>query len=194
MFSQFGQDEAILALHPEPGTFLEIGASDGIFLSDTYLLELHGWRGLCVEPNPEEYKRLAQLRRCATENVACANVRGQLPFQIVSNRGWSGLIDYPHEFNQPQIEKELVMKVIDVPVLPLQELLDKHGLNDLDYFSLDVEGAELSVLQSIDWERAKPHIITVEINSDPSPIPEYLNHRGYVYVQTLGSDQLYRLP
>lgn len=192
-YSQFGQDLAVEEMLPgDRGVYVDVGASDGLFLSNTLRFEEKGWAGLCVEPDPDEFHRLLENRTCICENVACANFRGQLDFQRLPVRGWSGLVDFPHEYNAEKIAG-LEREILSVRVLPLQDLLDKYQLMKVDYLSIDVEGAELAVLESVDWERMEIRAITVEISSDPSPIPGYLLCRGYALWGVLGSDHLYVL-
>ena len=62
--SQLGQDLTVLKFYnnKRDGYFIEIGASDGIKLSNTYLLESqYGWKGICVEPIPNNYNKLVLL-------------------------------------------------------------------------------------------------------------------------------------
>jgi hypothetical protein len=64
-FSQIGQDLEVLRFYnyKKNGFFIEIGASDGILLSNTYLLERnYNWRGICVEPIPSNYELLCKNR------------------------------------------------------------------------------------------------------------------------------------
>jgi len=63
-YSQIGQDLEVLNFYnKKDGFFIEIGASDGIFLSNTYLLEKdHNWKGICVEPVPSKFELLCKNR------------------------------------------------------------------------------------------------------------------------------------
>lgn len=59
--SQLGQDIEVIKFYnnKENGYFIEIGASDGIFLSNTYLLERqYKWTGICCEPIPSRFEKL----------------------------------------------------------------------------------------------------------------------------------------
>lgn len=65
--SQLGQDLWVLERSGDNtgGFFLEFGATDGVLLSNTGLLEQHfGWHGLCAEPNPRFFPQLQANRRC----------------------------------------------------------------------------------------------------------------------------------
>ena len=71
-FSQLGQDLKVLKHYNNKynGFFIEIGASDGIELSNTYLLETqYGWKGICCEPIPNKFEKLVKNR----PNALCCN-------------------------------------------------------------------------------------------------------------------------
>ena len=64
-YSQLGQDLEVIKFYnnKENGFFIEIGASDGIILSNTYLLETqYKWKGICYEPIPNNFKKLVKNR------------------------------------------------------------------------------------------------------------------------------------
>ena len=67
--SQHKQDEFVVNYFKgkKNGVFVDIGAHDGITLSNTYVLEKElGWTGICVEPMDHEYKKLTECRNCIT--------------------------------------------------------------------------------------------------------------------------------
>jgi len=69
--SQLGQDLWALDMlnNKRDGVFIEIGASDGIYLSNTYFLEKEfNWKGLCIEPSTE-YINLVKNRNCLTSDI-----------------------------------------------------------------------------------------------------------------------------
>lgn len=76
-YSQAGQDVWVLQQIPK-GFFVDVGAHDGVESSNTYTLELCGWKGLCIEPNPESYKKLVEVRKCLAWNAAAGRNKGQL--------------------------------------------------------------------------------------------------------------------
>ena len=67
-YSQYGQDVYLInSIFPDRinGYFVDVGAYDGITLSNTFILEKHlGWSGICIEPNPEAFEKLRANRSC----------------------------------------------------------------------------------------------------------------------------------
>ena len=51
---------------------------------------------------------------------------------------------------------------VPIPCIPMQSLFDQIGINHINWFSLDVEGAELSVLQTIDFDKMSFDVIVME--------------------------------
>ena len=71
-YSQLNQDVDVIQFYKnkENGYFIEIGANDGINLSNTYLLEKnYNWKGICVEPIPDIFNKLKNNR----PNSICVN-------------------------------------------------------------------------------------------------------------------------
>ena len=75
LYSQLGQDLAVIDFYKEKkdGFFVEIGAVDGIEISNTYLLETkYNWKGICVEAIPDKFEKLVKNRpnsKCISKAV-----------------------------------------------------------------------------------------------------------------------------
>ncbi len=197
-YSQFGQDRAVRELFPDPDKqfrlCIDVGAGDGRTDSNTLHFRLSGWRSLLIEADPDMAAKIVEAQ--VVETVAIANVEGPMPFQKVPVPGWSGLTEFPHRLNEAEIARMWeACKVTEVlvPCVKLQRLLDKYELSTIDYLSLDIEGAELSALESIDWSRTRIYVITVEISRTDGAIGRFLMERGYCLWGKLGSDEVYVL-
>jgi FkbM family methyltransferase len=170
-YSQIGQDryyieEILPNLKIEhTGRFLDVGAYDGIFTSNTYTLESElGWTGILVEANPV----LADL--CRSTNRLNSEVREAVVWSSVMDLDFeypthgqailSRVAGLPHnseyfkeEFQTPQTYK--------VRTTTLKRILGP-GYHHFDYASFDIEGAELEALRGIDWNRTQFGFMTVE--------------------------------
>lgn len=145
---------------PEPGVFVEAGAVDGFFESNTYELErFHGWRGLLVEPVPEMHARISTTRpRAIAVNCALVSDPAATPFvAVAAAHAYSRVIDPAAPDGNLQTGA-----VVRVPARALSALLDEHGLHHIDVLSLDVEGYELEVLGGLDLTRHKPRFMIIE--------------------------------
>ena len=75
-----------------------------------------------------------------------------------------------------------------VPTLTLNYILEKHKIEKIDFFSLDVEGYELEVLKGINFKKFKPKYILIEIyNHLFEPITNFLKNENYILVQNVSN-------
>lgn len=178
MFSQLGQDEWVLSRIKTPGYFVDIGASDGVTNSNSYLLEQRGWLGVCVEPNLESFQLLAKNRKCQLSAMAIHTVSNHALDLIIAGE-YSSLWQYA-EFDGHG-EQRKGKPTQRVMTQTLDDLLaTKQAPKRIDYLSLDVEGAELDILASFSWEY-DVQLITVEHNNNANKqaLANLLVSKGY---------------
>lgn len=197
-YSQYGQDIFIASQYPEGfcGFFIEIGAHDGISFSNTKRLEELGWTGICIEPIPEVFSRLEKNRTCTTICCAISKTLGVADFY--RNEGYtemlSGLVDDFHPMHKQRLDREnktysANTKIIQVATRPLSEIFPQGTIH---YLSIDVEGAEMSVLQSIDWTATHIDFISVEDNYNDTTMKSFLHSKGFSFVKSIGCDRIYK--
>lgn len=147
------------------GTFVELGAHDGIRISNTLVFErCFGWRGLLVEANPSNFEKLLRSRRSAMMQHAavCAAGTGYVNITsmpgTVSGSATSATLKHYRKFIP-------LRNVTPVPCHRLDHLMSKADLPaNTTFLSLDVEGAELEVLSSIDPSRFAFDLVLVELD------------------------------
>ena len=79
---------------------------------------------------------------------------------------------------------------IDVACINFNELIQKYNISHIDYLSIDIEGGELSVLHSIDFDRVDISVVGVENNYLDYKIPQFLHKKGFQLHAILG-DEIY---
>lgn len=172
--AQLGQDLWVLERtgFKRGGYFVEFGATDGILLSNTLLLENEfGWTGLCAEPNPGMFEHLKHNRRCRVSD-ACVGARTGESVEFVLAEEFGGMVkdmaaDMHGERRQayyadPQHRQTMV-------TVSLNDLLEQHGApRDIDYLSIDTEGSEPEILEAFPFDRWRIRLITVEHNFGPN--------------------------
>jgi FkbM family methyltransferase len=154
------------------GVFVDVGAHDGISLSNTLMFEREfGWTGLCIEPNPDVFPLLIENRSAVCLEIAIAKRDGRLPFIKVDGNPQmlSGLSQSMDTRHRERIERETKEhntshSVMEVNVRPLASVLSEHRISEIHYLSIDTEGNETDVLASIDFHAVMIHAITVEAN------------------------------
>ena len=181
--SQWSQDIFVMYStgKKKGGKYLEIGGADGYTHSNTISLNKYlNWDGILVEPDNEMFATLKQIRtkdkvlNCA---ISPSGLEESLTLRKVGQL--SALLGY--EGNDMHFDTRLSSeKQQDIKCISLNSLLKE---NKFDYFSLDVEGAELLILQSIDWNKInKPCLLTLEYNfreEDKHAIITILENQGY---------------
>jgi FkbM family methyltransferase len=191
-FSQFGQDKLVaeqLAPGIRNGVFVDIGAYDGVSFSNTVYLERERqWTGIAIEPEPGAFEALKSQRSCRCIQAAVSNTAGTAQFVVAGML--SGDIDAMVRRHHRRIGKANT-SLIDVPRVRLNDVVLAEGLKRIDYLSIDVEGAEYSILSSIAFERINIRIIGIENNYYDSRISSLLYKRGYRCICRLGVDEFY---
>ncbi|GMH38282.1 hypothetical protein BSKO_06166 [Bryopsis sp. KO-2023] len=174
--SQHGEDRFLYNAFwslPKPmtnGVFLELGALDGVWMSNTWWYEqCLGWNGVLIEGQPTAIEKLTKNRPNASVlgEAVCAE-EGTIDF-VGSDNGVAGDVSQmPDSFVQQfhrgwENGKDEVHKV---KCGPLNKKLEKLGVKHIDFWTLDVEGAEWSVLNTFDWEAVSIHVLVIENDKD----------------------------
>ncbi|MCC7377398.1 MAG: FkbM family methyltransferase [Verrucomicrobiales bacterium] len=192
--SHIGQDAwvATCLAGKRAGFFLDIGAFDGLTISNTYALERDlGWKGICVEPNPRYYARLCACRECVAVNVALWTESNRR-LSFVDAHGLSAIEAYKDGDSNRERRSNSTMPVIEVDTLTPNDLLARFKAPAvIDYLTLDVEGAEMDVLSVLDLNRWRFGLMTIEHNHDrerQERIRAHLAGYGYEVVDNRNDD------
>jgi FkbM family methyltransferase len=201
--SQHKQDEFIVNFYngKRNGVFVDIGAHDGITLSNTYALEKElGWVGICVEPMPHEYDKLISCRNCLTYNCAIYDHNGIEKFTMLEYDGYpdmlSGIakdISVKHMGHILSEQRLIggVRKVIDVKTRVLNEILEECKFYNIDFMSIDTEGSELKILKAIDYDKFNINVIVYENGEGESFVRDFLKTKGFSFYKRLGIDDAF---
>ncbi|MGA9061268.1 MAG: FkbM family methyltransferase, partial [Terracidiphilus sp.] len=183
--SQLGQDLFVLSELNliRNGFFVEFGATNGVFLSNTYLLEKDfGWTGILAEPAKRWHKDLRSNRTCHidTDCVWCDS-NSTLIFNEVDSAELSTIDMYCSSDSHRQARKR--GKTHRVKTISLADLLDKYQApKEIDYLSIDTEGSEYEILSAFNFGKYRFKTITCEHNFRPTreKIFSLLTRNGYV--------------
>jgi len=170
------------------GYFIEAGATNGLNGSGTLHLEReHGWRGLCVEVIPRQFAQIGKYRDCQVDNRALWRESGQtLEFSHFPERsGRSGLTDLNVHATMLRSEGT-AEEILKVQSVTLADLLAEHRASQIiDYFCLDIEGAEPEVLGAFDFNG--PYTIRA-ISIEGHACDEIMKAAGYRAVENPFTD------
>ena len=182
--SQLRQDLFVLSElgFQKEGFFVEFGATNGIDLSNTYILEKRfGWTGILAEPAEMWQKDLRKNRKANIETKCVWKSSGE---NIVFNETEVGELSTVDSFSDTDKHKKSRKsgKRYTVETIALLDLLDKFEAPKLiDYLSIDTEGSEYEILKNFDFDKYKFRVITCEHNytSKREKIFDLLTKNGY---------------
>ena len=167
------------------GTFLELGAIDGIRFSNTKFFEDNmGFnKGILIEPDPISFQRLVKNRpNCQCFNTAIHSSQKEVVF-LQSHSSAVGCvenvasIDFKSRFHKNS-------QKVTLPATILASILKQSKLQYIDFFSLDVEGSEFECLKSWNWE-IPIGLLCIEITQDRKEIENILHANGLTLIDTL---------
>lgn len=186
-FSQYGEDLILWKFFGgrASGFFIEIGANHPTALSNTWFFEQRGWRGIVIEPIPDNCQKLRAARpgsQVVEAALGAPGQCGQAVFKLAAEDMLSGLesradVRYTGE--------------ITVRVRTLDDVLAEAGNPRVDFISLDVEGTELDVLRGFDLARHRPAVLVVEDHWRKPDVHDHLCAGGYRIVRRTGVNSWY---
>lgn len=202
-YSQCGQDRYVnetFFKNKLNGVFIDIGAHDGICLSNTYFFENElDWDGICIEPNPITFAKLQASRKaiCISGCIANENIKGAEFLQITGPLSYySGIVNKYEPLHLKRVEGELALcggtkEIIKVDCYNLNDLLEQYEIAHVDFLSLDTEGGELEILKSINYDKIKIDVIAVENNYGDPGFKIFMKSKGYVLSKNLVQDHIF---
>lgn len=171
MYSQNNEDQIIEKYFgAQVGTFLDIGANDGITLSNVYALALRGWAGTCVEASPEAFTRL-QVTHSGNKHIelihtAVGSYNGKIQLHQSGEHLGTGDVALLSTVKQSELDRWLdeVFETVTVPCVNFNTLLGLSKHKKFDFISMDIEGMELEVLPKMDLQILGCKLLCVEFN------------------------------
>jgi FkbM family methyltransferase len=174
----------------EKGFFVECGAATG---ENTIILENCGWTGLLIEPSDKLSEWCRKYRSsCIIEN--CALVSSDYKSETIDAYGkFVGTHEkYTGELENISISSvpNQISNLSNIPSYTFETLSDKHNINHVDVFFLDVEGWELEILKGINFEKVNITYFVVEVNTNVYSLQEmddFMKSKGYSNIRNLSN-------
>lgn len=167
--SQLGQDLWVLenTNYKIGGFFVEFGATDGVLLSNTWLLEkFFNWNGICAEPNPVFFDKLKSNRTCIVSDQYIGRLTGEL-VEFVLADVFGGALEFADKDSHK--EKREAYKAAGYLArftsISLDDFLVQHNApKNIDYISVDTEGSEYDLLSSFPFNKWNVNLFSIEHN------------------------------
>jgi len=202
--SQFGEEKLVLSFFDKEyrGKFLDIGCFHPTRHNNTYKMYKNGWRGINIDLNPLtidlfNFKR----RKDININVAISNNEENKTLYFVDELNTQNTLEANHlSFlkNHHNLKEEEISHQ-EIKTKKLDKILDAYNFNDIDFMNIDVEGHELNILNSIDFNKYRIKFICIEMidhNDQAKLINEKLNaileKNNYILEKKLDFNFIYK--
>lgn len=169
-------------LQIEDFTFIDIGAHDPFYLSNTYLFYRRGCYGISIEPDPRLFNRIKKYRTNDINlNIGIGGVDSVLDFYIMTSKTLSTFSKEEAEeiIRTGKYGKQRIESVIKVEVKTLKSILIEYPITKPFFISIDVEGWDLEILKTIDFKIINPVVICIEKNKNGKEIDKYMIDNNY---------------
>jgi FkbM family methyltransferase len=171
-FSQAGEDVVLQRyfLSKKEGFYVDIGAYHPYLLSNTYLFYLQGWNGINIEPRRGSKQLFDKYRpRDINLEMGVFDTVGIYPFyedcEATNSR-------FEFSDNTVLLNKQEEYSVPTEKLANIFKNFVPKGTN-IDFLSIDTEGAEFLILKSNNWTEYRPHVILVEQNFNSSSFKKF---------------------
>lgn len=183
-YAQSGEDMILHTIfaNVKKGTYVDVGACDPYFQSNTQFFYGRGWSGINIDANENSINKLNKKRKRDKNILALIhNIEKELEFYFYENPAYNGCI---YQENIPS----RLMYIKKLKSTTLNALLANENLKKINFLSIDVEGNDRNVLSSLDLKNIRPQVIVVEsftteiVNELNSDITGFLASYGYKFL------------
>lgn len=202
-YSQCGEDLILdfifHALQIHKPSYLDVGAFHPTYLSNTYYFYKKGSHGVLIEPNPKFYEKIKRKRKkdaCLNVGVG-TDIKANADFYILSSETLSTFSKEEAERYQ-KYENQHIERIIQIPLIPINEIIKNNFQQCPNFISLDVEGLDLDIIKKFDFKKYRPEAFCIETltytedksESKISEISEIMIASGYImyadtYINTI---------
>jgi FkbM family methyltransferase len=189
-FSQEGEDRVLSRFFEDKnkGFYIDVGAHHPQWLSNTYYFYLKGWRGINIDAMPGSMINFNKIRpEDLNLEVAISNAEQELTYYEFNEPALNSFDKVLSE-ERDKLDKYKITTTHTIKTCQLSDILDKYLPVDreIDFLSVDVEGLDLQVLQSNNWDKYRPKLVLAESlgtksiqDLSESDISRYMASKGY---------------
>jgi FkbM family methyltransferase len=168
------------------GVYVDVGAHHPLRFSNTHLLYRRGWHGVNIDAAPGSMRLFHRLRpRDLNLEVGIAATAEHRPFYVFDEPALNTFdAARAHSLDHPPYR---ITGIHEVRCAPLASVLREHAISAIDLLTIDAEGYDFEVLQTLDWQATRPQVVLTEQFSRDiaallaSPLHAYMHARGYAF-------------
>ena len=179
------------------GFFIDIGAHNGEWINNTYIFEKLGWNGICVEADPDNFELLKKNRKCHIYNFAIDSENSDSIKFIKSKVDALNVLEkHCSDEHAKRIKSEAQindLEYINIKSITFNDLMKNYHseIKYIDFLSLDIEGGELDILKTIDFNTYSFGLLTIENNEKENILIDFMKTKGYKVLIDIGCDILF---
>ncbi len=169
------------------GYFVDVGANDPFLDSQSYHLEVLGWKGLLIEPLPDYVAQLKEKRKGKVIQFACSSPENHNKVHKMLVAGVHSTLN-----DNPIALGAVSNKTIDVNCRTLDSILEENGVvPGFDFLSIDVEGHEMELFKGFDLLKWKPRLVLLEDHVTNHKKHNFMVSKGYQILLRTGLNSWY---
>lgn len=180
MYSQSSEEKIILDyFNGQTGSFLDVGANNGVTFSNTRALAERGWKGVLIEPSPKAYAKLKEVynghKGFYLYNYALGSHNGKAMLQEsgpLCSAADIGLVSTFHSHEMDRFKTTVKYEPVEVKVFKWKTFLNRLTIKEFDFISADCEGSEMDFLPDMDLSYTK--LICLEHNGKEELKKQYI--------------------
>jgi FkbM family methyltransferase len=203
-YAQEGEDRILERLFERrrEGFYVDVGAHHPRRFSNTQLFYRRGWRGINIEPNPQAAALFRRARpRDVNLTLAISEREGTATYHMFDESALNTLDAAVAEDRHRTTGYRLIGRR-EIAVAPLRAVIERWlpPGGQIDFLSIDVEGHEMSVLRSANWQRHRPKVVVIEVLAArdcslfESEVHRFLESVGYAWFAKTASSVFYFEP
>jgi FkbM family methyltransferase len=191
-YSQEGEDMILRRIFKDTsdGFYIEVGAHHPKRFSNTHSFYRLGWTGINIDAMPGSMKLFRKIRKRDINIEKAISIKNEkLTYYIFNEPAFNTFSESQYRKLDGSSHCKLIEKK-KLTTSTLKDIINKHLPKNqtVNFLSIDVEGLELQVLKSNDWESTKPQVVLVELLDSSiedildSDIYAYLKSKGYLFI------------
>lgn len=188
-YSQEGEDLFLSRYfkNRKTGFFIDVGAHHPKKFSNTFMLYKRGWHGVNIDAMPDSMRSFNSVRkRDINLEIGVSKSAGELKYFSFNA---SAVNTFSEDEAKEKIDKKgyILKEIFKIKTFPLVEILDIHVPKNqiIDFMSIDVEGLDMEVIETNNWEKYRPKLVLIEDLASKS-IQDLLKSELNAKMKTLG--------
>lgn len=205
-YSQSGEDLIVdFVLHLmriDSPSYLDVGCHHPWYFNNTYRFYRNGSRGVCIEPDPDQFQIIKKHRsKDVCLNVGVGIDKKKTADFFVFNEKTLNTFSEKDAKRYDKMPTKSIQKVIQIPLMDINDIIANHLSKDPDFVSIDVEGWDLEIVRKLNFKKYRPAVFCIETityteNKTEKKIREiitFMKSRGYfvygdTYINTIFVD------